>query len=330
MEREFVELRRQPKRTADTLLEAAREAIPILESAGDHRAVGRALILFGWVQGARRCDNTAWLQAAERALDHHKAAGWSTSTCLGQISAALLFGPTPAGEATVRIEEFLERDVTDRAGQAYMLAFLAVLMAQREELDSARECLSSAQGILDELGLGSPVLTYTLPSLAQIELLAGRSDAAVSVSRDLCRKLEQSRNFNWLASSASLLAEALVEVGELDEALHWTAIAEKHAAADDLDAHMLWCPVRAIVHARRGELAAAEPVAREAVTLAGRSDNLNRQAKAHLTWPRCSVSRAESKTRALTWIAQLICTDGRKTQWKLVAFVQLQRQLALA
>ena len=86
-----------------------------------------------------------------------------------------------------------------------------------------------------------------------------------------------------LASSASLLAEALVEVGELDEALHWTAIAEKHAAADDLDAQMQWRPVRAIVHARRGELAAAEPVAREAGTLAGRSDNLNRQAKARLT-----------------------------------------------
>ena len=90
MEREFVELRRQPKRTADDLLEAAREAIPILESAGDHRAVGRALILFGWVRGARLCDNTAWLQAAVQALDHYRAAGWSTSTCLGQISAALL------------------------------------------------------------------------------------------------------------------------------------------------------------------------------------------------------------------------------------------------
>jgi tetratricopeptide (TPR) repeat protein len=312
MEREFVELRRQPKRTADALLEAAREAIPILESARDHRAVGRALILFGWVQGARRCDNTAWLQAAERALDHHKAAGWSTSTCLGQISAALLFGPTPAGEATVRIEELLERDVTDRAGQAYMLAFLAVLMAQGEEPDSARECLSSAQGILDELGLGSPVLTYTLPSLAQIELLAGRPAAAVSVSRELCRKLEQSRNFNWLASSASLLAEALVEVGKLDEALHWTAIAEEHAADDDLHAHMRWRPIRATVHEQREEFALAEPLAREAVALADRSDDLNRRANAHRVLAQVlrAMGNAAEGAHALSRAAELYEEKG--------------------
>jgi DNA-binding SARP family transcriptional activator len=281
LEREFVELRRQPKRTADALLEAAREAIPVLESAGDHRAVGRALILFGWVQGARRCDNGARLQAAMRALDHYKAAGWSTSTCLGQISGALLEGPTPVQAAIERVQELLDRDVTDRAGHAYMLAHVSVLMAQRQEFDSARDRLSSAREILDELGLGSPVMTYTLPALASIELLAGRPAAAVSVSRQLCAELERSRNFNWLASHASLLAEALVDVGELDEALHWTAIAEEHAAADDLDAHMLWPPVRATVHQQREEFALAEPLAREAVALADRSDHLNRRARAH-------------------------------------------------
>jgi DNA-binding SARP family transcriptional activator len=330
MELEYVELRRQPKRPADDLLQAADEAIPILESAGDHRAVGRALVLFGWVRGARYCDNAGWLLAAGRALDHHKAAGWSTSTCLGQISAALLLGATPVGEATVRIEEFLERDVTDRAGQAYMLAYLSVLIAQREEFDSARERLSTAQGILDELGLGSPVLSYTLPSLARIELLAGRPAAAVSVSRELCGKLERSRNFNWLASCASLLAEALVEVGELDEALHWTAIAEKHAAADDLDAHMLWLPVRAIVHARRGELAAAEPIAREAVTLAGRSDNLNRRANGHLSL--AEVLRLEGREQAArTHLDHAADLYKRKENAVGAAHVrQLQKQLAPA
>ena len=190
--------------------------------------------------------------------------------------------------------------MTDRAGRAYMLAHVGPDgSAARIRLGARAPVLGT--GNLDELGLGSPVLTYTLPSLARIELLAGRPAAAVSVSRQLCGRLERSRNFSWLASSASLLAEALVEVGELDEALHWTAIAEKHAAADDLDAHMLWCPVRAIVHARRGELAAAEPVAREAVTLAGRSDNLNGQAKARLTLAEVlRLQGRESKTRVLT------------------------------
>ncbi len=210
------------------------------------------------------------------------------------------------------VQELLDRDVTDRAGRAYMLAHVSVLMAQRHDFDSARERVSSAREILDELGLGSPVMTYTLASLASIELLAGRPAAAVSVSRQLCAELERSQNFNWLASDASHLAEALVEVGELDEALHWTAIAEEHAAADDLDAHMLWPPVRATVHHQREEFALAEPLARQAVALAGRSDHLNRRARANRVLAevlRAMGNAAEAK-HALSCAAELYEDKG--------------------
>jgi DNA-binding SARP family transcriptional activator len=324
MEREFVELRRQPKRTADDLLAAAREAIPVLESAGDHRGVGRALILFGWVKAARYCDNAARLKAVVRALDHYKAAGWSTSTCLGQISGSLLDGPTPVHAAIERVQTYLDREVTDQAGRAYMLTHVSVLMAMRQEFDAAWERLSSAHEILDDLGLGSPVLTYALPSRATIDLLAGRPEAAVNVSRQLCDELERSRNFSWLASFASLLAEALVEVGELDEALHWTTIAEEHAAADDLDAHMLWPPVRATVHVQRGQFALAEPLAREAVTLADRSDNLNRRARAYgvLAQVLDAMGNAAEASDALSRAARLYEEKGNAVGMAQIRFLQ--------
>ena len=42
---------------------------------------------------------------------------------------------------------------------------------------------------------------------------------------------------------------------------------------------MTWRPIRARVHARRGEFAIAEELTREAVVLADATDDLNRRAK---------------------------------------------------
>ena len=72
-----------------------RRAVPIFETADDQRALGRAWLLVGWVHGGRRGNHAAWVDAAERALIHYRAAAWPTSTCLGEIATALYWGPTP-------------------------------------------------------------------------------------------------------------------------------------------------------------------------------------------------------------------------------------------
>jgi hypothetical protein len=59
------------------------------------------------------------------------------------------------------------------------------------------------------------------------------------------------------------------------------ALSEDLAADDDVITQSLWRGVRATVLARRGGLAEAERLARQAVALAERTDFVNHQAESH-------------------------------------------------
>ncbi len=68
--------------------------------------------------------------------------------------------------------------------------------------------------------------------------------------------------YSHLASVAGDLAEALYRLDLVEEAREWTDVAEHHAAPDDLDALVLWMPVRAKVLARQGAIEEAVVVDR--------------------------------------------------------------------
>jgi len=74
---------------------------------------------------------------------------------------------------------------------------------------------------------------------------------------------------------AALLAHALALQDELDEAERFSRTSEQASAADDAFSQVLWRTARAKVRARRGDLAEAETLAREAVAVAERTDLLN-------------------------------------------------------
>ncbi len=279
-ELEYIRLLYEPKRTADDLLDAVAEGIPIFESVGDHRSLGRAWVIAGFVYGGHRGDHRAWEDAAERALGHYKAAAWPTTTCLGEIAAALYYGPTPVQDGVARCEHLLREEASDRAGGAYLLAFLGGLVAQQRAFERGRELVRSARATLEDLGLRAAASTYCDPLLGDIELLAGEPAAAEHVLRELCDELERSGDLSHLASCASDLAEALAIQGRLDEAVQWTHVAERHAAADDLDAQIKWRPIRALCQARRKSFGTAEGLVREAARLSEDTDDLNQRAKA--------------------------------------------------
>ena len=52
--------------TADALLDAVDRGIPIFEHVGDHRSLGRAWLLGGWMRGGYLGDHLAWTEAAMR------------------------------------------------------------------------------------------------------------------------------------------------------------------------------------------------------------------------------------------------------------------------
>ncbi len=265
---------------ADRLLKLAGDAIPLLETIGDDRSLGWTWLLVGFVQGGHRGNHAAWEIAAARALSHYKRCGWQTSTSLGEIAAALYYGPTPVPEAIARCKQLLADEVVSRAGEANVLTFLGGLVAQRGEFDNARERVATARTIYDDLGQKTVAATYCGALLGDIELLAGEFATAETVLNDLCTALQRLEAFSHLSSRASDLAEALYAQGRLGEAEHWAAIAEKHSANDDVSAQVLWRLARAKIMARRGEVGVAEKLAREAARLSESSDWLNGRAKA--------------------------------------------------
>ena len=276
----YIHLRREPEKTADGLLEAIAEGIPIFEIANDQQALGRAWLFAGWVHGGRRANHAAWTDAAERALVHYRAAGWPTSVCLGEIAVALYWGPTPVPEAIAHCEKLLREESADRVGAAYLRTFLGGLFAQEGDFERARTLVESARATLEDLGHRAAALTYCATVSGEIELLAGDADAAAKVLRTLCDELDGTHDYSQLASRASDLAEALFMQGRLKEAEDWTEVAERHAATDDVNAQMMWRPVRARILARRGEFAVAEKFAREGVAVSEGTDDLNRRAEA--------------------------------------------------
>src|SRR5207244_5403219 len=90
----YLRLLEDPKSPAQALLDVAASVIPTLETLGDYRALGRTWLLVGFVHGGILGRHAAWEEAAARALVYYRKAGWPASTCLGQIAAALYYGPT--------------------------------------------------------------------------------------------------------------------------------------------------------------------------------------------------------------------------------------------
>jgi DNA-binding SARP family transcriptional activator len=279
IEGSFVQLFRVEEGSAQELLALTTDAIPTFEALGDHRSLGRAWLLSGWVQGGVYCQYQDWESAVERALEEYLLAGSPASTCLGQLSSALYWGPAPVVDAIERCERLLTL-ASDLAGRAQVLAYLGGLEAQRGRFDEARARLAEARGLYVGLGHKEAVAIQCDGVLGDVELIAGDHLAAEDALRAACDYFESTRNRIELATRAPDLAEALYRQDQLEDAEHWTSVSEQSAASDYLSAQLSWLPVQAKILARRGAFDAAVAVGSQAVTLAESTDGLNRTAKA--------------------------------------------------
>ncbi len=278
LELEHVRLPRTPGSPARGLLDAADAAIPVFEAAGDDRCLGRALLLAGWIHGGRYGRHRLREEAAERALEHYRRSSWPTATCLGEIANALYYGPTPAPAAIERCTALLHVERPGRLGHAFVDSFLGGLVAQSGDFDQARSLVRSARAAFDELGHRASAVTVSGTVIGDVELLADDAAVAEETLRWVCHELLETRAFSHLASRAGDLAEALYRQGRYDEAAEWVATAEPYSAEDDLDARLLWMPVRAKLTARRGDVDEALAIASRAVDLVEATDATNRRA----------------------------------------------------
>ena len=146
----------------------------------------------------------------------------------------------------------------------------------RGEFDLARELV--ADGLETIAGLGFSLrAAMSAQEAFYVEMLAGDLDAAERIGRDAYATLERMGERGYLSSAAALLAHGSRRRTSSTRRSASAGRVRHTAAPDDAFSQVLWRSARAKIRARRGELAEAESLAREAVALAEATDLLNTQ-----------------------------------------------------
>jgi tetratricopeptide (TPR) repeat protein len=111
-------------------------------------------------------------------------------------------------------------------------------------------------------------------NVVTLELLAGDPAAAAAQAERGCRILEEAGERAWLSTGACNFAQALYELGRMDEAEEWAQKGRELGDREDVVTQMLARQVQAKVLARRGHHTEAEGIVREAIALGDATDSL--------------------------------------------------------
>ena len=249
----------------------------MMEAAGDPMALYVAYYARGDVEEARG-HSDAGLEAFERAAAHAGRAGYRPSPMLGFLAYLRFTGSTPVPEFLVWLDE-----VADGAGpDQFVRAYRGWSLAKLGRFDEARSIISEARTKQAERGRDLLLANLTAFESVGVELLAGNPAAAVEFGEEGCRlheELDSERYF--MANAYGQLAEALYQLGRLDEAEATIGRALELDSSEDLWAQAVRKQVRAKLLARKGGHVEADRLAREATALADVTDNLERQGNAY-------------------------------------------------
>jgi DNA-binding SARP family transcriptional activator len=247
----------------DELLEAARAALPVLEAAGDDRALGRTWLSVAHARGAFFCQYDRAAEAARQAVAYYRRAGWSASVALNDLAFSLYFGPKPVTDAIAECESLLHEFDGDHASEANILVWLGGLEGMRGEFALGRAHVARAKQLFLELGLTTTASDDCARVHAFIETLAGDTAIAEEELRNSCKALETRRQLQVLATRAGELAQVLYANGRYDEAETWMRRGRELAGDDDLDAALALQPAEAMVLTIRGAAEEGEKRLRE-------------------------------------------------------------------
>jgi predicted ATPase/class 3 adenylate cyclase len=261
---------------SDGLLDDVQEVLRAAEELGDPLTLAQAWNLLGRVEGTLVGSLARAEDAWQQALEHAERADLRAERAeiIGWLMMAANFGPLPVEEGIARCRRFHDEAVDDPFIRANARVEQGALEAMLGDFSLARELVAEGLDMIAGLGFALRAAMSSQEAF-YVEMLAGDLEAAERIAREAYATLERMGERGYLSSAAALLAHALSGRGELDEAERFSRTSEHSAAADDAFSQVLWRSARAKIRARRGELAVAEGLAREAVAVAERTDLLN-------------------------------------------------------
>jgi class 3 adenylate cyclase/tetratricopeptide (TPR) repeat protein len=282
LERAFLRSLTSPEGGVEELRRISERAIPQLESLGDDLGLAKA-----W----RRIADVHWMtnrwseqeRALERAIVHAERAGDAREAAgaLMRIALALYYGPVPAPAAIRRAEEILDRARGTKAVESTFIVSLAGLHAMSGRFDEARELFARGRAIVEELGLKVWLAGFSLVA-SDIEMLAGDPGTAEEHLREGYEALHRMGDRGLLSTVAAALARAIYTQGRYEEAERFTEISEELDGRGDSASQIGWRATRGKALARRHDFEQAESLAREAVAIAERTDDLAQRGRALL------------------------------------------------
>ncbi len=257
-------------------------AIAEFEQAGDTGGLARAWHLISVIDGTSgRYDRAS--EAAEQVVAIASAAGDARFTARGVLdyTYSTLHGTTPAAEALVQSQAYVDLVQTNRIAEAILLGVMAQLHAMERRFDLAREMYERSREIVAELGPTSMAASTSLEA-SRVEMLANEPAAA---ERELARDyeiLEAMGETYFRSTVAALLGQAVWAQGRFDEASRFARIARDLADDDDILSQVAWRTVEARYLAGSGNAADGVALAREAVELAATTVDIELRADALL------------------------------------------------
>jgi class 3 adenylate cyclase/tetratricopeptide (TPR) repeat protein len=287
-----------PKRILNDGREQVELAIPVFDRLEDNQGLAKAWYLLAYLDWTRGKLSMA-RASAEKARFFAQQAGdpyWE-ATVLGLLCLVLYWGSAPLDEVERHNQDALAE--AQRRGmrslEATALTVLARVAALRRDRDEARRLFESASSITSDLGES---LTQAADCITQalIELPEGDLAAAEELLVSGYHQLEEMGGTRPRASVAAMLARVLLLRGRSEEAESYARMCERIAPPDQLDAQVKWRSIRGVIAARGGDFAEAEQLAREAVTLADKTDQLDSRAEARLD------------------LAEVLLLDGRRRE----------------
>jgi class 3 adenylate cyclase/tetratricopeptide (TPR) repeat protein len=256
----------EPEPDVDELERLARAALRLLEEADDHAGQAQVWIVLGYGVANSRGQMEAWAHAAEQSIRHARAAGWRAPDDFG-IQSALMVGPRPADEALRTLD-----DLVPDPSEPLDLLKRACLLAMLGRFEEASTLSGRAAERLRELGASRFEVWF-----AELAALAGDYEEATRQEKLAVDDFARHGHRVFQGYYAAKLGRWLCALGRYDEA---EPLAELGRAIDTRQDEWVWRQVRALVHAHRGQHSGAARLAREAVDLIERTDQLSYQGDA--------------------------------------------------
>jgi class 3 adenylate cyclase/tetratricopeptide (TPR) repeat protein len=265
----------RPEGAGDEALQVAEQTIPIFEELGDAVGIAKAARLAHWVL-FQRGHLAETRRRLELALAHMAQSGDIGLEAL--LRQALLtshyWGETPLVEYESLCREHLEWSSVNRVQRGVLMGtnHLAVARAIQGDFEEARRLADEVNRVIEDREPAINVAMAKGQHRGWIENLAGDPAAAERVQREGYAALEALGESGFRSTLAGELAQSIYAQRRYEDAERFAEISKEAAASDDVTSQSLWRGVRAKVLAQRGELAEAERLAREGLTMIEKTD----------------------------------------------------------